>query len=115
MAKKMTLAQAGSLGGYAAAAALGEAGVKLRGSRGAATTLERYGPGHYKRLALKRHGYNVNLKTSSGVDIATASGPAAPSGAELTPREDVPLRSASREPYAGEQGKSTDISCGGAR
>lgn len=54
--RKLSRAQAGQLGGFAAARALGDAGVYERGSKGGATTSERYGKEHYVRAAHLRWG-----------------------------------------------------------
>lgn len=54
--KKLTPSQIAGLGGYAAAVSLGTEGVKTRGAKGGLTTAERYGPGHFKRVAYIRWG-----------------------------------------------------------
>lgn len=58
-AKKLTKAQAGQLGGFAAARSLGEEGVKERASRGGTATLEKYGREAFVRAAHARWGRKV--------------------------------------------------------
>lgn len=58
--KKLTHAQRGRLGGLAVAR---KTDMARLGSLGGATTVERYGVEHMTRLALRKNGYDVTVKT----------------------------------------------------
>jgi hypothetical protein len=62
VAKKMSRSQVASLGGLAVAE---KTDMALLGSHGGAATVERYGKSHMKKLALRKHGYSVVLKTDA--------------------------------------------------
>lgn len=57
--QKLTKAQAGQLGGYAAARSLGPEGVADRASKGGLATLEKYGKEAMVRAAHARWGRKV--------------------------------------------------------
>lgn len=61
VAKKLSPSQVASLAGYAAAQNLGPEGRKARASKGGQALLEKYGPGHFARLGLRRQGYDVKV------------------------------------------------------
>lgn len=56
MAKPLTHAQIGQLGGFASARAAGHAELSDRGAKGGDTTAARYGREHYIRIAHLRWG-----------------------------------------------------------
>lgn len=59
--KKLSPSQVASLAGYAAAQSLGREGRKARASKGGQALLDKYGPGYFARLGLRRQGYEVKL------------------------------------------------------
>ena len=59
--KKLTRQQIARLGGLSRAHKAGTEGMAAAGSKGGNTTADRYGREHMTRIALKRHGYDVNV------------------------------------------------------
>lgn len=64
--RKLTPAEAGRLGGLAAAHNLGELGRQRRASSGGQSTVEKYGAAHMTRLAFVRHGRLAAEKANAG-------------------------------------------------
>lgn len=120
MAKPMTHAQIGQLGGFASARAAGHEELSERGTVGGETTRARYGREHYIKMAHARWGRNVKTTAGRGSTDAShveaspvAVEGSAPSTAQRTApaaRGSTPLAPAHGKTYAAKQSKSTDIS-----
>lgn len=58
--KKLTPSQRARLAGLARAHKAGKEGMAAAGRKGGTATLERHGRGHFLRISLKAHGYEVD-------------------------------------------------------
>lgn len=61
--KVMTPTQRARVAGYASAAKRTKEQQAEYGRRGGNATLDKYGVGHYYRMSLRAHNYNVSLDT----------------------------------------------------